>query len=445
MKIATAVGGVLANLTPAREDLDPAWLARAGLTGLEWVGRHGFPTHKDEDWKYTRLDPILAVPFAAATAASDMDLSARISAEMIEKVAPDLGGLRLTFVNGHFAAELSRLSELPAGAQVTNFAAVLRAQPERLEPFFTHPAGEHHAFAAFNDALAEDGAFLHLGAGVSVDQPIHLIFFSETGGSPLMSNPRSVIMAEAGSSATIVESYAGIDGDVYCTNALTQVILGEGAKIEHYKVQLEPLSAFHLALLTVRQGVQSRFTSRSVALGASIARHEVRVLLEGARAEASLDGIYLPEGEQVHDNMIFMDHVATNCTSHQLYKGVLDGASRGVFNGHIMVRHGADGTDANQKNKNLLLSDRAEADTRPRLEIYTDDVKCTHGAAVGQMDEEVLLYLRARGIPLAEARALLIYAFIQEMVDRIELEPLRSQLEPLIAARFRQADPPVEP
>ena len=437
----TADGGVLSSLKAQPQSSDPTWLTEARQLALAWVVEHGFPTSKDEDWKYTQLDPIMAVPFELATLGS----GGRISAEMIEKAGPDLGGLRLVFINGHFIFELSRLGVLPAGIEVTNLAAVLSAQPERIKAFFTHAPGERHAFAAFNDASAKDGAFIQLAPGTCIEEPIHLIFFSESGGSPFISNPRSVIIAGSDSCATIVESYAGIDGDIYCTNAITEIILAEGAEIEHYKVQLEPESAFHLALLKVRQAGKSRFTSRSVALGARIARHEVRVLLEGSRAEATLDGIYLPEGDQVHDNMIFMDHLATNCTSHQLYKGVLDGAGRGVFNGHIMVRHGADGTDANQKNKNLLLSDRAEADTRPRLEIYTDDVKCTHGAAVGQMDEEVLLYLRARGIPLAEARAVLIYAFIQEMVDRIELEPLRSQLEPLIAARFRKVDRPVEP
>lgn len=444
MTIATAVGGVLASLTSQRDGVDPAWLAEARLAALEWVGEHGFPTYKDEDWKYTRLDPILAVPFEAAAAESGRDLSRRISAEMIDEIAVDLGGIRLVFVNGHFASELSRMTGLSAGVEVTNLAAVLSARPERLEPFFTHPTGEHHAFAAFNDALAEDGAFVHLAAGTSVDKPIHFVFFSDTGGSPLMSSPRSVIMAELGSSATIVETYAGIDGDVYCTNAVTEVILADDAQIEHYKVQVEPLSAFHLALLTVRQGRDSRFSSRSVMLGANIARHEVRVLLENVRAEVSLDGVYLPQGDQLHDNMIFVDHAAANCTSHQLYKGVLDGRGHGIFNGHIMVRPGADGTDANQKNKNLILSDRAEVDTRPRLEIYTDDVKCTHGAAVGQLDDEALLYLRSRGLPLDAARSLLIYAFVHEMVDRIQLEPLRAQLETLVAGRFGKGDPLVE-
>jgi len=435
--ITTAIGGVLSNLEPQRRDGDPAWLAAARLAALAWVGEHGFPTRKDEDWKYTGLEPILAVPFVAATAGSGR----WVSAAMIDAVAVDLGGPRLVFVNGHFVAEFSRLTELPVGVEVTNLAAVLAAGPQRLEPFFSHAQGEHHAFAAFNDVLAEDGAFIHLAPGTTVAEPIHLVFLSDSGGSPFMSSPRSVIMAELGSRATIVETYAGIDGDVYCTNAVTEAVLAESAEIEHYKVQNESQNAFHLALLDVKQESNSRFSSRLVMLGSAIARHEARVLLQGVGAEVSLDGIYLPQGDQLHDNTIFVDHVATNCISHQLYKGVMDGRGHGVFNGHIMVRPGADGTDANQKNKNLILSDRAEIDTRPRLEIYTDDVKCTHGAAVGQLDEEALLYLRTRGIPLEAARGLLIYAFVQEMVDRIELEPLRAQIEALVAGRFAHGDP----
>ncbi|WP_104134247.1 Fe-S cluster assembly protein SufD [Cryobacterium sp. Y62] len=442
MTVARATGGVLAGVELERDGRDPSWLSEARLNALDWVGRHGFPTHKDEDWKYTALGPILALPFDAATATSATATSgtvvsgSRVSAALIDEAAVDLGGPRLVFVNGHFAAEFSRVTGLPSGAVVTTLAAVLAAGPDRLEPFFAHTPGARHAFAAFNDALAEDGAFIHLTSATIVEQPIQLVFFSDTGGIPLISSPKSVIIADPGSRATIVETYAGIDTDVYCTNAVTELVLAEDAQIEHYKVQNEPVTAFHVALLSVRQGRNSHFSSRSVMLGGSIARHEVRVLLDGSGAEVSLDGVYLPQGDQLHDNTIFVDHVATNTTSHQLYKGVLDGRSHEVFNGHIMVRHGADGTDANQKNKNLLLSDRAEVDTRPRLEIYTDDVKCTHGAAVGQMDDEAILYLRARAIPLEDARGLLIYAFVHEMVDRIELEPLRAQLERVVATRF---------
>jgi Fe-S cluster assembly protein SufD len=434
-----SAGGALADLTPKRNGRELGWLADARLDALEWVGKHGFPSRNDEDWKYTALDGILAVPFEAAAAGA----GPRVTADLINAAAIDLGGPRLVFVNGHFAAEFSRLTGLPTGAVVTTLASILAASPDQLKPFFEHTPGEHHAFAAFNDVLAEDGAFIHLTSNTIVDEPIQLVFFSDTEGVPLILSPRSVIVADAGSRATVIETYAGIDNDVYLTNAVLEVVLAESAQIDHYTVQNEPTTAFHLALLDVRQARNSRFTSRSVMLGANVARHEIRVLLDGVEAEVSLDGIYLPRGEQVHDNTIFVDHLATNCTSHQLYKGVLDGHGHGVFNGHIMVRHGADGTDANQKNKNLLLSDRAQVDTRPRLEIYTDDVKCTHGAAVGQMDDEALLYLRTRGIPLDAARGLLVNAFVQEMVDRIELEPLRLQLETLVTGRFAQGDPPV--
>lgn len=427
-----AAGGVLSDLRPKPDGRDLGWLAEARLNALEWVGKNGFPSRKDEDWKYTALDGILAVPFEAAVAGH----GPRVTAELINKAAIDLGGPRLVFVNGHFAAEFSRLSGLPSGAVVMTLAAVLAASPDRLRPFLGHTPGAHNAFSAFNDVFAEDGAFIHLTNDTVVDEPIQLVFFSDTEGVPLLTTPRSVIIADSGSRATIVETYAGLPDDVYCTNVVTEVVLAENAQIDHYKVQDEPVTAFHLALLDVRQARNSRFASRSVMLGSSVARHEVRVLLEGVEADVTVDGIYLPQGEQVHDNTIFVDHVATDCTSHQLYKGVLDDRGHGVFNGQIMVRHGADGTDANQKNQNLLLSDRAQVDTRPRLEIYTDDVKCSHGAAVGQMDEEALLYLRTRGIPLESARGLLIYAFVQEMVDRIELEPLRASLEQIVSSRF---------
>ena len=432
MTTATAVGG-LSHIEPQPNGDHPAWFTEARSAGLGWVTEHGFPTLKDEDWRYTGLGPILEVPFESAVARTDH----RLSASMVNALAVDLGGPRLVFVNGHFDVGLSRLTELPEGATVTNLDAVLAEGPERFGPHFALPLGQHHhAFAALNDALTEDGSFIHLAAGTIVEEPIQLVFFSDTGGSPLVSSPRSVVLAGPGSRATIVETYAGIPGDVYCTNAVTEVVLEDGASVEHYKVQDEPESAFHLALLDVWQGRDSQFSSHSVALGSAIGRHEVRVLLAEEGAQVRLDGLYMPQRDQHHDNTILVDHAAPGCTSHQLYKGVLDGAGHGVFNGRIMVRPGADGTDANQTNKNLLLSDRAEVDTRPRLEIYADDVKCTHGAAVGQLDEEAVFYARSRGVPHQAARGLLIYAFVQEMVERIPLEPLRTQVETLVANRL---------
>ena len=441
MTTAAAVVGGLSHLEPRADSLDSEWLTQARGAASGWVVQHGFPTLKDEDWRYTRLGPILEAPFEAAVSG----VGHRVSPAMIDASVADMGGTRLVFVNGYFASELSLLTELPGGVTVTNLASALADEAERLEPFFSRPLGpQHHAFTALNAALAEDGAFIHLRAGTTVDEPIQLVFFSDTAGSPLVSSPRSVVLAGPGSQVTIVETYVGVPGDVYCTNAVTDVVLEEGARVEHYKVQDESENAFHLALLDVRQGRDSRFSSHSVALGSRIARHEVRVHLEAEGAEVSLDGMYMPRGDQHHDNPILIEHAAPNCISRQLYKGVLDGHGQGVFNGRVVVHPGAAGTDAAQTNKNLLLSDHAEVDTRPRLEIFADDVKCTHGAAVGQLDEDAVFYLRSRGVPHLAARGLLIYAFVNEMVERLRPEPLRSRVGKLVADRLAAGDDEVQ-
>jgi Fe-S cluster assembly protein SufD len=329
------------------------------------------------------------------------------------------------------------MTGVPDGVTVTNLASVLAEGGAGLEPFFSHPFGEHdHAFTAVNTALAEDGAFIQVAADTLVTAPIELVFLSDAQGSPVVSNPRSLILAESGSRVAVVETYAGTTGVVMCTNAVTQVALGEGAQVEHYKIQDEPDTAFHLSLLDVRQGPDSRFSSGSVELGSKIARNEVRVRLEGDGADVAIDSLYLPFGDQHHDNPILIEHAAPRCTSRQLYKGIADDRGHGVFNGHIIVWPGAPGTDASQTNKNLLLSDHAEIDTRPRLEIFTDDVKCTHGAAVGALDEEALFYLRSRGVPHEAARALLTYGFAREMLDLIPSESLRTHVETLVSARL---------
>jgi Fe-S cluster assembly protein SufD len=429
---ATASAGVLARLAPV-EVPGPEWLAPLRRAALSWVGEHGFPTRKHEDWRYTALEPILGSAYEPATTAD----TARVDATTVAGRAPELGGPRLVLVNGHFRADLSDLGGLPRGAIVTDLADALQEHRALLEPVLAAD-GQWHAFAVINQALTPDGVFVRLSEGVRLPAPLHLVFVSDTQGAALLSCPRSVFLLGADSQARIVETHVGFDGDLHCTNAVTDVRLGRGAVLEHYKIQDEPLTAHHLALLDVRQEGKSSFSSHSTMLGAAIARQEVRVLLGGEGATASLDGLYLPTGEQVHDNTVFVDHATAGCASRQLYKGALAGHSRAIFNGHIMVRQGADETDAHQTNKNLLLSDRAEADTRPRLEIYADDVKCTHGAAVGQLDEQAVLYLRSRGIDRASARRLLVRAFIQEMLDRVALAPVREHVRALLDGRSKQ-------
>ena len=411
----------------------PGWLNMLRRSALQWVSERGFPTAKDEAWKYTRVAPILEIPFKPA----EPGASRWRSAAALDQRAGALGGPRLVFVNGYFAPELSPLKSLPPGLRITNLASALLEDDRTIEPLFSRSLHEHlNGFTALNAALAEDGAVVFIPAHTTINEPIHLVFHSDTGATPVVSNPRTLVLAGPGSRATIVETHAGILGDVYLTNAVTEVVLEEGALVEHYKVQNETETAFHVALLSVRQGRGSRFSAHSLALGSSIARHEVKVALEAPGAEVVLNGLFLPEGKQHLDNPTTVEHAAPQCMSRQLFKGVVDGHGRGVFDGLIFVREGAFKTDARQTNKNLLLSESAQVDTRPRLQIFADDVKCTHGATVGQLAEEAVFYLRSRGIPAGAARGLLTYAFANEMLGLIRIEPLRSHVEKLVAWRL---------
>ena len=427
--------GITRLESKAKGDL-PGWLNSLRGSAFEWIGEHGFPTAKDEAWKYTRVAPIMAIPFAPA----EPGTRCALSLDDVAELAGDLGGPRMVFVNGYFVPELSALKNLPEGVRLDSLASVLaedREESEALEALLWRRFRERpQAFTALNMAFGEDGAFIRIPAHISVEEPIHLVFLSDAGATPLVSHPLSVVFAGTGSRVTIVETHAGIAGGVYLSNAVTELVLDEGAVVEHYKVQNEADSAFHLGLMDVRQGRASRFSAHSVALGATLARHEVKVTLEAPEAQVALNGLYLPRGRQHLDNPTTIEHAAPHCTSRELYKGVVDGHGRGIFDGHIVVRPGAMKTDASQTNKNLLLSASAQAYTRPRLEIFADDVKCAHGATVGQLDDEALYYLRTRGIPQQVARNLLTYAFASEMLELIQVPPLRSRVRQMLATRF---------
>ncbi len=411
----------------------PSWLKELRRSAFQWISERGFPTAKDEAWKYTRLASILEVPFEPAAP----ETSRRVSSGAIDQLVGDLGGTRLVVVNGYYAPELSSRKMLPAGVKVRSLASALGEDEELLGPLLSRPFRTHpQAFTALSAAIAEDGVLVQIPAQTNIEEPIHVAFVSDSGASPVVSHPRFVVLAGPNSRATIVESYVGILGGIYLTNAVTDVVLDEGAVVEHYKLQNETETAFHIALLDVRQGHGSRFSSHSVALGASTARHEVKVRLEAEGAEVALNGLYMPQGEQQLDNPTTIEHAAPHCTSRELYKGVIAGSGRGVFDGRIIVHPGAFKTDASQTNKNLLLSDSAQVDTRPRLEIFADDVKCAHGAAVGQLSEDAVFYLRSRGLAHGAARDLLTYAFASEMLGLLRLRPFRSRVENLVAWRL---------
>jgi Fe-S cluster assembly protein SufD len=386
----------------------------------------GLPTTQDEEWKYTSLAQLGQLRFEPA---------AETTVHEIDRWTLGDCAARLVFVNGRYRPELSLRA--PDGAFIGSLRAVLAERPELvLRELARHADWQRDALTTLNTAFIEDGAFIHLPAGAVLQAPIHLLYVSTAPGKPTLSQPRTLIVAGAGSQATVVETYAGVSDEVYFTNAVTEVVLGENARLDHYKLQEESGRAYHIALTQVHHGRDSRFTSHSVALGAALARNEVRALFASEGSECTLNGLYMATGKQHLDNRTLIDHKSPRCTSRELYKGVLDGQSRGVFSGRVLVRQDAQKTDASQTNKNLLLSDDAVVDTKPQLEIFADDVKCAHGAAVGQLDDNALFYLRSRGIGQEAARSLLTYAFASEMVNLVPLGPLRARVRDLVTSKL---------
>lgn len=409
----------------------PVWLRSLREQGLSELSRRGFPTARSEDWKYTDVAPIVSRPFAPAAAPSKMELKARM-----EQIA--LPGPRLVFVDGRHSPELSSLAGLPAGVTVKPLRQAVREDGDALAAVLGRRARlEANPFIALNAALLETGAFVQVRPGAVAPSPVQLIFLSSGAqAEPVLASPRVVVVAGENSEAALVELYAGRDGGLSFTNAVTEVVLGENARLHHYKLQAEPDSAFHVASLHAEQARDSRLVSHAFALGGALARNEVSSLFAGEGGECVLNGLYVGRGTQHLDNRTDLDHAVPRCTSRELYKGVLDGRSRGTFHGRVLVRADAQRTDASQTNRNLLLSEDALVDTRPQLEILADDVKCAHGAAVGRLDEQALFYLRTRGIPKAEAERLLTYAFASEVVGAVTLEPVRARVEQLLAARL---------
>jgi Fe-S cluster assembly protein SufD len=399
-----------------------AWTCQLREAAIARFAELGFPTTHLEEWKYTNVAPIVRTPFTPT--GDDLDGPTVVRA-LARAVYQGSHGPRLVFVNGHYAPQFSGIHPLPQGMRLESLATALSGERARVEPYLAHYASyQEHAFAALNTAFMQDGAFLVIPKGALVEEPIHLVFVSTARGEATVAYPRNLILLEPGSQATIVESYVGLEDTVSLTNAVTEIVLGENAVLEHHKLQQESLHGFHVAVMQVSQGRSSQFTSHSIALGGALVRNELNAVLDGEGGECTLDGLYMAAGEQHVDNHTRIDHVTPHCTSRELYKGVLDGRARGVFSGKIYVHPAAQKTDAKQTNKNLLLSRDALIDTKPQLEIHNNDVKCGHGTTIGRLDEDALFYLRARGIGLEAARSLLTYAFASEIVGRIRLEPL---------------------
>jgi Fe-S cluster assembly protein SufD len=413
------------GLERRQADREPAGLRRLRKAAIARFAELGFPTARDEDWKFTSTAPI------ARTAFQPAEPGRVTAAELKGALFPTGSGPRVVFVNGEYVPELSTSRPLFEGAAVGSLqAAVEAAYADWIEPHLGRYARhQDHAFTALNTALFRNGAFVLVPKNASLSEPIHLVYVTTPAAEPAVAHPRNLFIAGPNCRVTLVESHVHLSEGESFTNAVTEVVAGENAVIDHCKLQREGGRSIHVATTQVHQSRGSRFTTHYIGLGGSLVRNEVRVVLDAEGCEATVNGLYLASGTQHMDNHTVIDHAKPHCASHELYKGILDGKARGVFNGKIFVRQDAQKTDAKQTNQTLLLSDDATINTKPQLEIYADDVKCTHGATVGNLDEDALFYLRARGIGRDDARALLTFAFANDIIGRIAVEPVRIALE----------------
>ncbi len=403
----------------------PTWLKKMREEGMERFSTLGFPTPQWEEWKYTSLKSLQENSFELARPSS----SPQNLKENLKNLFPHEQN-QIVFVNGYYSPELSSLKGLPSGVIVASLSQVLEKEPARIEPYLTQIAKDKaHPLLALNTAFIQEGAFVYLPEGTILKEPVSLLFLSDAQKTPFVSHPRNLIVAEKNSGAKIVETYVGEGLEPYFTNAVTEIKLSEGAKIDHYKFQRESLEAFHLATLAVQQERSSHFTSHSFSWGARLARNDLSALLAAEGSECTLNGLYLGQGKQHIDHHTSIDHAMPRCTSHELYKGILSDQSQAVFNGRIVVQPLAAHTQAIQMNKNLLLSKDASINTKPLLEILNNDVKCNHGATIGQLDENQIFYLRSRGISDLKARHLLTYAFANDLLQKIRVDSLRTTLE----------------
>jgi len=406
----------------------PSWLTPLRKAAISRFREVGFPTRHDEEWRFTNPAPLANTHFQPAKPNGAVVTAAEIAPFAL----PEMGTTTLVFVDGRYVSALSSLGTLPEGVVVSSLAEAFAAHHPAIEPHLARVAKFDTTFPALNTAFLSDGAFVYVPKSAVVLDPIHLLFVSTASDAPTVSHPRTLIVAEENSLATVVESYAGLGEGGNLTNAVTEIVVAQNANLDHYKLNRESREAYHVATMQVQLAHQSVFSSHAINLGGLLTRNDANATLGAEYAECTLNGLSLVDGKRLVDNHTAIDHALPNCNSHELYKYIMDGQSRGVFNGKIYVREDAQKTDAKQTNQTLLLSADAQINTKPQLEIFADDVKCTHGATIGQLDPEQQFYLQSRGIPKDEARDLLIYAFAGDVINRIKVAALRDALDAIL-------------
>jgi Fe-S cluster assembly protein SufD len=431
-------GQAFGALREGERDRGASWVELLRANAMDRFKEIGFPSVKDEEWKYTNVAPIVRIDFNPLVL-SDAPGTKSEANELASFSCIEAQESRLVFVNGILRSDLSSRSGLPDEVVAIDLSQAIN------DSRYGEIVREHLArgadyigngFTALNTAFISTGAFVYIPKGCKLEALLQLLFISDAVRANTATFPRVLVVAAENSSATIIESYASTDGELYFTNAVVEIVLKDGASLNHYKVQRESTAAFHVATTNADLGPNSSYDSTTITLGAQLSRHDISVIMDHEGAECRVDGLYLVSTGQHADTHSVIDHKQPHCTSRQLYKGILDGKSRAVFNGKIFVRHDAQKTDAMQTNKNLLLSNEARVDTKPQLEILADDVKCAHGAAVGQIDEDQLFYLETRGIHHDLARNLLTYGFAEEVIGKIKVESIRQQLDEAVLNRL---------
>ncbi len=403
-----------------------AWIELVRESAMDRFELLGFPTVKDEEWKYTNLASVSKENFLPATRESDLTV------EDVSRFSyPETARSHVVLVNGNFRTDLSQTKDLGSVVVTDLFNATVDARYDKIVRSYLACNANYHdrGLTALNTAFLQSGVFVLIPKNVELQSPLQITFIADTSESKAMSFPRVLVVAEENSSATLIESFVANAEGVYFTNAVIEVVLKDGARLEHSRVQRENLQSVHVGTTAVELGKGSSYNSTAINLGAKLARHDVSVMMDHEGAECWVDGLYVVGPDQHSDTHSVIDHKEPFCNSHQLYKGILDGNGRAVFNGKVFVREGAQKTDAMQTNKNLLLSPQARVDTTPQLEIYADDVKCAHGAAVGQLDQDELFYLQARGINPELGKSLLTYGFAEEVIAKIGVESIQKELD----------------
>ena len=404
--------------------------------GFERFTSLGFPTTKNEDWHYTSVSSIADEEFTLLTARTDDAQAGQLDPYYFRKEKWPTA----VYVNGRFSPQLSSLTNLPKGVRLEVLADSWKTSKTLADQVGHVASTDNYAFTALNTAFMYDGALIEIAKDADIPGAIHLLYVTDATAAKGQMHPRTLIIAGKNSKATVVESYVSLSNARYFTNAVTEVSVADGANLNHYKIQREGMRAFHVGTIEVRQARDSHYQSFSFAIGAELSRTNVYTTLDGANCGATLNGLYMIGGAQHCDHQTQIIHAQPNCFSRELYKGILDGRSHGVFNGKVYVHPIAQKTDGKQTNKTLLLSDQAKADTKPQLEIFADDVKCTHGATIGQIDQQALFYMKSRGVNSETATKLLTYAFAADVLETIQLEPLKHELERLTLERFTAAE-----